>query len=175
MAKKKSVEAEVNQPSPETNFRYKFGAIQVVEYWGGGVSEFGITPGVITPLNLNFDVKMAFGLALDMNNANPAIVITPEITCTLQEDHTKKLCYLKITTYFPIEGLEPDELTREPHFPDVLLATLINLALGTARGILYAKNFGTPYASTIMPAMDLGSLIPKGPWLTPPNPIEVPY
>jgi hypothetical protein len=177
MAKRKEKVASTPgvKVSEAPRLRYKFGAIEVVEYYGHSLKKLGITPGP-QALNLNFNVQMNFGLALDINNANPAIVVTPELTCSLEENHAEIICYLKTNLYFPVEGLDLSiGGSIESQFPEAFLAELVNLALGTARGILYAKNFGTPYALTVMPPMDIKSLIPKGPWLMPPNPTEVEY
>jgi hypothetical protein len=171
MAKKKN--AKEDSASLKPPLKYRFGAIEVIEYSGHSLKKLGIMPGVHA-LNLNFNVQMNFGLATDPNGANPAIVVTPELTCSLEENRAEVVCYLKVNLHFPVEGLDMVG-SIENQFPEAFLAELVNLALGTARVILYAKNFGTPYALSVMPPMDIKSLIPKGPWLTPQIPTDVPY
>jgi hypothetical protein len=162
MAKQKKKQTAINPtPALEQKLGYKFGALRVVEYSGYDADDL-----MGQELKLNFEVRINFGIALE---PTPAIVISPEITCSLLDNPERRLCFLKINTVFPVEGLDAHRDGNKISLPPEFMGTLINLAIGTARGILYAKNFGTMYGNSIIPPMNIQDLLPKEPFLTLPD------
>jgi hypothetical protein len=108
---------------------------------------------------IEFNVKMLFGVSADLD----VIMIRPNISGFAND--TKEVVFNLISEFaFNVEQLDAykdgDLVTPPPEF----MALLINIALGTSRGILYAKNFGSVYSEVIMPVMDVKELIPKDPF-----------
>lgn len=108
---------------------------------------------------VDFNAKMMFGVAEDLGH----VIVRPDIS-GVAKDTQEPVFNLVCEFLFNVEHLEQYKHGDEVEPPEKFLGTLIILALGTCRGILYAKNFGSAYADVIMPVMNVQDLIPKNPF-----------
>ena len=104
-----------------------------------------------------------YHLRLEASIANELVlvILRPEITLYLKSDPEKTICYLRTECVFQCDGLKDYVEEGILKLPEGFWVTLINFAVGMARGILYAKNFGFSYSEIIMPPMNTAELIPK--------------
>ena len=144
-----SIKTLADLPKP---LSYQFNSMRIMEYRANTADDL-----IGVQVQFKFDVKCVFGVSVDP----PFVIVMPEVTCTLLDDPSREMCYLKIQAVFPVDGIDAYIINNEVTLPEEFSSTLINLALGALRGILFAKNLGMSYSNTVMPPMSLTDLLPK--------------
>jgi hypothetical protein len=159
MSKNKKQLEQTQMEEPKVGYRIT--SSRVLEYTAEDYLPEETPPGTQTTVQFGFNVQSVFGITEDLAN----IVIVLSISGLLNNEPQRRICFLKTEHVFNAENLRTylkDDRTIE--LPQPLMATLVGTALGMARGILFAKNFGMSYANIVMPMMDLGELLPKEPF-----------
>ncbi len=135
---------------------YAIASLRVLEYHGTD-----ITPIEKPRLEIAFNVRLEFGVTDDMG----FVVIKPIITGAPKDEPERILCTLVTEMAFKIENLEAYRVGNAINVPVAFWGNVINLALGAARGVLFAKNFGMTYAGVVLPVLNVAELIPNVPLL----------
>jgi hypothetical protein len=113
---------------------------------------------------IRFDVKVESGVDLDLQ----FVVLRPEIRMRINE-RPEELCSLKIEVVYRYTGLKDFIVDGALILPENVWTLLINIALGTARGMLASKNAGLSYGNTLMPPIETKNLLPAPLVLTQPE------
>ncbi|NHZ86605.1 MAG: hypothetical protein GWP19_12120 [Planctomycetia bacterium] len=108
-----------------------------------------------------FKLKTEFLVNIEKNVV--AIRLTVEM---FDKKRAKLIASIKTENYFEIKDLK--QFIQKDHsdsikLPDLLLSALINISIGTARGILITKVGGTVLDQMVLPIIQTNALIPLKP------------
>lgn len=125
--------------------------------------DFCITPPqikVTKDIQFTIKIKTEFLVNIDKN------VFAIRLTIDISEKDKNKIVSIRTESYFEIDNLKqfviPDDQTGLV-LPELLLSILLNMSIGTTRGILVTKVAGTTLGQLVMPAIPTKPLIPKEP------------
>lgn len=139
--------------------RVKIAASRVLEYTAEDHLPEIPSQGVVE-VQFGFNVQSTFGITQELDR----VIIILSISGFIDNDPKQRACFLKTEHVFEVPDIVKFKKDNEIELPRGLTATLIGTALGMARGILFAKNFGMSYAGIIVPLIDMEQLIPKEPF-----------
>ncbi|MGL5938454.1 MAG: hypothetical protein ACRCY5_07030 [Phocaeicola sp.] len=108
--------------------------------------------------------SLNFGFGLKITPNFPEQLLGIEVAVQYKYEHTAMIISeLHLVVWFKVEGLESicefsgeDELIIKA---EALIPTLVNVSVGTARGMLYAKLKGTPLESFPLPLLSNAELM----------------
>lgn len=108
-----------------------------------------------------FNLKTEFLINIEKN------VVAIRLTVDMSEKkNDKNIVSLRTENYFEIEDLKQYVKKDDPsslELPELLLSALINISIGTARGILITKVGGTVLDQMVLPIIPTKVLIPSKP------------
>lgn len=126
--------------------------------------EFCITPPdrkIEKGEKINYNLKTEFLVNIEKN-----IVALRLIIKMFEDKDNKLITSIKTENYFEIDNLvqflKKDD-ANSLDLPQLLLSALINISIGTARGILIAKVGGTLFDQMVLPVIPTKVLIPSKP------------
>ncbi len=113
-----------------------------------------------TKVEFTVNIKTEFLVNIDKN----VFAIRP--TISLIDSAKKIITSIKTENYFEIEDLNQylkKDDSNSIELPESLLSALMNISIGTARGILLAKVGGTALDQLVLPIIPTKSLMPVKP------------
>lgn len=108
-----------------------------------------------------FNIKTEFLVNLDKNLL--VIRLTVEIH---EKEKTDIILSIRTENYFEIENLKQYIVKDDQSslkLPDLLLSAMINISIGTTRGILITKVSSTIFGQMVLPVIATNVLVPKVP------------
>lgn len=125
--------------------------------------DFCITPPQVKKeKEIHFTVRLKTEFLVKVSKNIFAIRLSIEIF--IKEND--KIASIRTEIYFEIDNLEQFLVkgnAKELVLPDILMSTLLNISIGTTRGILVTKVAGTALDYLVMPAIPIKPFIPKEP------------
>ena len=122
-------------------------------------------PVSATILEIDYRVTVTFRLTQDLKHVILNTIVGAHLKQAPAEQEAPLLAEIDVQTAFATIGLET-LLTEanELMLPEPFALSFVNVAIGTTRGILFAKNFGTRYSPLILPLLDGKPFIPAKPF-----------
>ncbi len=107
-----------------------------------------------------FNVQMLFAVTQDLLG----IAIRTDVTMKLKQEDEFPVLRIATDTVFQLKNLEDYVIEGgKVSMPESIMSTLISISISTTRGILFAKNVGTPFQKVLMPLFNIAELIPQNP------------
>jgi hypothetical protein len=110
-----------------------------------------------------YGVQMAYFIPKNLRSIGIITNLTLGFRTPNTEEPPTEVVVISTLAEFSVENLEKYVQDKFANPPEAFLEAIANIAVSTSRGILMGKNFGTPYASFLLPIIPSADIRPPLP------------